>query len=185
MARGRDAVLAAASELFHRDGIGATGVDRIIERADVAKMTLYNHFRSKAELVAAYLRLRDEAWWARLAALSEGLEDPRDRLLVFFDGYRDSAAEDGYRGCPFLNGAVELTDPAHPAAQVVWAHKQANRDRLRALAAEAGAEDPDGVAWQLTLLLDGATSNANIVKGDTPFVRARAAAEALLDRALA
>lgn len=184
MSAGRDAVLTTAAELFAREGIGATGVDTIIREAGVAKMTLYNHFGSKAELVAEYLRLRDRRWWDRLDRLSAGLTDPRERLLAFFDGYRDSAAEDDYRGCPFLNGAAEVIDPDHPAYAVTRDHKRANRDRLRAIAVEAGAADPDAISWQLTLLLDGATANANLVKTDEPFAQARAAAAALLDALL-
>lgn len=181
MGNGREAVLTAAAELFHRNGIGATGVDTIVHHAGVAKMTLYNHFGSKAELVAAYLRLRDERWWQRLERLSEGLVKPRERILAFFDGYRDSAVEDEFRGCPFLNGAAEIIDPDHPAYGIIRDHKRATTARLKSLAREGGAADPGALAWHLTLLLDGATAQANVVKSSEPFQHARAAAEILLD----
>lgn len=184
MRNGRDAVLGAASELFVRDGITSTGVDAIIRHAGVAKMTLYNHFPSKASLVAEYLRLRDRRWWERLEALSAGLDDPRDRLLVFFDGYRDAAAEIGFRGCPFINGASEVIDPEDPAYVVIREHKRANRERLRDIAAEAGADDPDRIAWHLSLLLDGASADANLVGSAEPYRHARDAAELLLDQLL-
>lgn len=180
MRNGREAVLTAAAELFHRHGIGATGVDTIIEHAGVAKMTLYNHFGSKAELVAAYLRLRDERWWERIDRLCAEIAEPRERMLAYFDGYRNSAVADEFRGCPFLNGAAELVDPDHPAYGIIRDHKRANTDRLRSLAEEAGAADPEALAWHLTLLLDGATAQANLVKSTEPFEHARAAAETLL-----
>lgn len=184
MAVGREAVLASAAELFCERGINATGIDAIIDHAGVAKMTLYNNFGSKAELVAEYLRLRDERWWARLAEACAGVDDPRQRLLVWFDAYRDGVAADDHRGCVFLNGAAELTDPEHPASEVIRSHKATIRDRLRELAVEAGAADPDALAWHLALLLDGAAAEVNVVKSDEPFAHARVAATHLLELAL-
>lgn len=180
MSSGRDAVLATAGELFAQRGIGATGIDTIIREAGVAKMTLYNNFGSKADLVAEYLRMRDRRWWDRLAALREGLDDPVERLLVYVDGYRDSAVEDGFRGCVFLNGASEVVDPEHPAYAVTRDHKRAVLDDLTALAAEAGAADPDALAWQVTIVLDGATAQANIVKSEVPFTHAASTVRVLL-----
>jgi len=147
-------VLDAAAALFYREGINAVGVAAVAEAAGVTKKTLYDCFGSKSELVVAYLRARDAAWWpvldARLAAAS------RPRVLALFDAYVDPAV-DTSRGCAFLNAATELPD-GHPGLEVVRAHKRAVRRRLGALVREE-TPDPGGVlASHLYLVLEGAVS---------------------------
>lgn len=180
MGTARDRVLQAASELFYRNGITATGIDTIIERAGVAKMTLYNHFSSKNELVAAYLRERDEQWWRRLARVLAQADDPQERLLSPFAAYRACTLDEDFRGCAFVNGAAEVPVVDHPAAEVIRAHKLALRDRLRQLAAEAEAAAPAQLAEQLFLLLEGAMVTAGIIGSAAPFDHAEAAARTLV-----
>jgi AcrR family transcriptional regulator len=176
----RDRLLRAADELFYQEGIHASGIDRLVEIADVAKMTLYNNYRSKDELVAAWLAWRHEDWEGRLAKRLEHSESATERILAVFDAYLDSATEPEHRGCVFLNAAAEIPSPDHPARTVVRSHKDSVRDFLIREAEELGTDDPEGLGEQLFVLLEGGVVTAG-VRGDPEPVRtARAAAVTLL-----
>ena len=149
-------MLAAACELFYGDGICATGVSAVAERAGVTKMTLYAHFPSKEELVRAYLEDSDRRWREFLEERLSGCEDSRDRLLAVCDAYREYFVAREMRGCAFVNCAAEFPDPDHPARREIRRHKAGVRERLRDLAAEAGAEEPVGLAERLFVVLEGA-----------------------------
>jgi AcrR family transcriptional regulator len=175
-------LLGAAAELFYREGIRAVGVDTVVDRAGVAKMTLYNNFGSKDELVAAYLRARDERWRAWLEEASEGRSTPQERLLAVFDALESWIEGEGgdFRGCAFINATTEIADPNHPARVVAREHKEWMREHFVKLASEAGARDPEELADQFVILFEGAIVTA-VTRGDTePTRKARAAAESLL-----
>src|ERR671910_226528 len=155
-AKTQQRLLAAARELFYGGGVCATGVSAVAERAGVTKMTLYAHFSSKEELVTAYLKDSDERWREFLEERLSGCEDSRDRLLAVCDAYRAYFTEREMRGCAFVNCAAEFPDPDHPARRVIAQHKAGVRQRLRDLAAEAGAEDPATLAERLFVVLEGA-----------------------------
>ncbi|HEV2745651.1 MAG TPA: TetR/AcrR family transcriptional regulator, partial [Rubrobacter sp.] len=140
---GAERLLDAASELFYREGIGAVGVDTVSERAGVSKRTLYNRFGSKDALVAEYLRRRDERWRAYLRSVTEGVEDPGEKLLAVFGAYGEWLAGRDFRGCPFANAAAEIPDPDHPARVVARRHKEGVWEHLAALAGEAGFDEPE------------------------------------------
>ncbi len=128
----RERVLDAASELFYREGIRAVGIDTIIARAGVAKMTFYHHFKSKDLLVVEFLRRRDERWRRWLAETVERLSpDPRERPLAIFDALAGRFANPDYRGCAFINTVAETADPGHAARHAVLEHVGAHA-RLRA-----------------------------------------------------
>ena len=152
----RRRLLAAAHELFYGDGICATGVSAVAERAGVTKMTLYAHFPSKNDLVAAYLEDSDRRWREFLEEKLWDYEDPREKLLAVCDAYREYLTTREMRGCAFVNCAAEFPDPEHPARLVIRRHKAGVRERLRDLAAEAGAEEPAMLAERLFILLEGA-----------------------------
>ena len=152
----RRRLLAAARELFYGDGICATGVSAVAERAGVTKMTLYAHFPSKEELVRAYLEDSDGRWRGFLEERLSGCEDSRDGLLAVCDAYREYFTAREVRGCAFVNCAAEFPDPDHPARRVIRWHKAGVRERIRDLAAEAGAEDPATLAERLFVVLEGA-----------------------------
>lgn len=173
-------VLKSASELFYRDGIGATGVDTIVGHAGVAKRTLYKNFGGKDELVAAYLRDRDERWRASLKEVTDRYDDPNERLLAVFEAYGEWLVGDELRGCAFINAASEIADPAHPAREVALAHKEGVKERLATLGAEAGQEEPDVLAEKLLLLLEGATVTASMRKSSGPLGTARTMARSLI-----
>src|ERR687890_787912 len=155
-AKTRRKLLAAARELFYEDGICATGVSAVAERAGVTKMTLYAHFLSKDDLAAAYLEDNDRRWREFLEENLSGYEDSRDRLLAVCDAYREYFTAREMRGCAFVNCAAEFPDPGHPARGVIARHKAGVRERLRDLVAEAGAREPAELAERLFVVLEGA-----------------------------
>lgn len=151
-------VLRTASEMFYEEGIRAVGVDALAERAGVAKMSLYKNFGSKDELVAAYLRARDERWREWLEDEVERRADsPKGKLLAVFDAYGEWMERESPRGCAFVNAFAEIADPEHPAREVVEEQKEWMRGYLARLASEAGAEDPEELAGRLFVLTEGAT----------------------------
>jgi AcrR family transcriptional regulator len=152
----RRRLLAAADKLFYAGGICATGVNAVAERAGVTKMTLYAHFPSKDELVAAYLEDHHRRWREFLEETLAGHDDPREKLLAVCDAYQGWLTAGDLRGCAFVNCAAEFPDPDHPARRVVREHKAGVRERLKTLAAEAGAEDPDVLAERVFVVLEGA-----------------------------
>jgi AcrR family transcriptional regulator len=153
----RQRILDAASEMFYRDGVRAVGIDAIIARSGVAKMSLYRNFPSKDALVTAWLADRNAFFWRRWdEAEASRAGDPCGQLEAILDMIAATASHPKWRGCPFLNTATEFPEPGHPARAVILAHKRAVRERLRGLAAAARARDPDLLAQQLQLLIDGA-----------------------------
>jgi AcrR family transcriptional regulator len=163
----RARILAAAGGLFYRHGIRAVGVDAIAEAAGTNKMTLYRHFVSKDELVAEYLRQSArlaDACWERLRQAHPG--DARAQLRAWLREMAEHAASADERGCPLANAAVELPEKAHPARRVIENFKVAQRARLVELCAAAGLTEPDMLADELHLLLEGARVTAQSVGTD-------------------
>ena len=152
----RERILSVAADQFYRHGIRAVGVESIAEAAGTNKMTLYRHFASKDELVAEYLRRLAEkasSSWDKLAAQHPG--DPRAQLrawLVDMAGHVGSIDE---RGCALANAAVELPEKDHPARRVIEAFKTAQRNRIVELCAAADLAEPELLADELFLLLEG------------------------------
>src|SRR5947208_2412344 len=163
----RARILAVARELFYRDGIRAVGVDAIAEAAGTNKMTLYRHFASKDELVAEYLRQFAESadtCWDRFARAHPG--DPRAQLRAWLIEMAEHLARVGERGCALANAAVELPEKDHPARRVIEDFKRAHRARLVELCRNAGLSEPDMLADELHLLLEGARVTAQSVGAD-------------------
>src|SRR5712671_586860 len=153
----RQRILDTASEMFYRDGVRAVGIDAIIARSGVAKMSLYRNFPSKDALVTAWLEDRNVFFWRRWAKVEAMcVGDPRGQLEAILDMVAATASHRKWRGCPFLNTATEFPEPHHPARAVILANKRAVYERLQALAAAAGAFDSTLLAQQLQLLIDGA-----------------------------
>ena len=153
----RQRILDTASEMFYREGVRAVGIDAIIARSGVAKMSLYRNFPSKDALVTAWLEGRNVFFWRRwekAEAMCAG--DPRGQLEAILDMVAATASNPKWRGCPFLNTGTEFPEPEHPARAVILANKRAVYERLQALAAAAGACDSTLLAQQLQLLIDGA-----------------------------
>ena len=157
----RERILAAASELFYRHGIRAVGVDAVAEAAETNKMTLYRHFSSKDALVAEYLqRLAEKAKasWDRLEA--DYPREPSAQLRAWLKDMAAHVASADERGCALANAAVELPEKDHPARRVIEAFKTAQRERLVQLCAAASLAEPEMLADELFLLLEGARVTA-------------------------
>jgi AcrR family transcriptional regulator len=180
-ARGR--LLAAADELFYQEGVRTVGIDRVIERAGVAKATLYSSFGSKEGLIRAYLAGRHEA---RKERLNRGLANygtPRDKLLGVFDLLGALAGQPGFRGCAFLNAAAEAR-PGSAVEEVSDEYRGWVRSLFLGLTVELGAVDPDLLAEQLVVLYDGATVGARMDRNPQAAATARSIAATLLDAAM-
>jgi len=181
----RDHLVDTALALFAREGYHATGIDRILAQAGCAKMTLYNHFKSKDELILAALRRRDEGfrnWFMR--AVEKRAASPRDRLLAVFDVLGDWCRSGEFNGCMFVNAAAEYADPADPIHACCAEHKRLVQGYLGRLAQAAGAGDAEELAGQLMLLAEGAIVMRQTTGREDAPAQARRAAEVLLERAL-
>lgn len=187
----RDRILAAASELFYREGVHNVGVDRIISESGVAKMSLYNHFKSKDALIAAWLQQRDENWrsWFQSAvdriappepAGSATLSTSRQRVLAIFDALKEWFEQPEFRGCAFINSTVELVDPAHPGYQVAIEHQRAISNYILNLVQAAQLPNPESLTQQLLILVEGAIVVAMMTRSSGAAVQAREAAARLI-----
>ncbi|PMS10454.1 TetR/AcrR family transcriptional regulator [Trinickia caryophylli] len=152
----QQALLRAADELFYREGVRAVGVDAVVERAGVNKMSLYRQFSSKDELVVAYLERASERFFERFeTSLAKHPGDPVRQIAQYFEDLSARASVEGYRGCPFVNVSAEFPDAQHPARQCVARNKAELMSRLIALANAAGADDPLYLANAFALMIEG------------------------------
>lgn len=157
----RERLLRAADKLFYEEGINSVGIDRIIEKAGVAKASLYASFGSKDELVAAYLARRHERRIKRVEETLAPHPTPRAKMVALFESQAESAAHPAYRGCAFVRADSEASDKK--GVKIVCGDTRTwMRGLLRDLATEAGIEDADGLASQLLLLQDGASATAQL-----------------------
>jgi AcrR family transcriptional regulator len=179
----RERILKAASSLFYRRGVRAVGVDLVVEEAGVAKTSLYRHFRTKDDLIAAFLHREDEDFWKcwdstaqRHPAGSEA--DAEAELEAHLRWIGERVSRPNYRGCPQLNVAAEFPDLDHPAREVATAHKKELLRRLRSLAERLRARRPDELAAQLSLLINGAFVSSPMFSADeaTPVLLAASSA---------
>jgi AcrR family transcriptional regulator len=178
----RDRLLAAATELFYAEGVHTVGIDRVIERAGVAKASLYSTFGSKEELVRAYLARLAEGRQRRITERIARYDDPRDRILAIFDQLGERIALPTFRGCAFINASAEGPRGETKVTRACSDSRTWLRELFIALAREAGAADPTALGRQLVLLFDGATICA-AMDGDLDAAAvARATAVTLLDQ---
>jgi AcrR family transcriptional regulator len=169
----RERILQTASELFYKRGVRAVGVDLVVEEAGVAKTSLYRHFRTKDDLIAAFLAREDEDFWNcwdRVAKLNDDQHksDPAKELEAHFAWIAERVARPNYRGCPQLNVAAEFPDADHPARLVASAHKRELRHRLKGIAERLRVKRPDELSGQLSLLINGAFVSSQVLNpGET------------------
>jgi AcrR family transcriptional regulator len=177
----RERILSVARDLFYERGVRAVGVDEIAEAAGTNKMTLYRHFASKDLLVAECLRQfarQADAEWDRLATTHAG--HPRAELTAWLAAMTDHIVGAGGRGCALANAAVELADKDHPARKVIEEVKRGQRDRLVRLCRSAALDEPEFLADELFLLLEGARVSAQSVGRDGPAARLVRMGEAVI-----
>jgi AcrR family transcriptional regulator len=183
----RERLLKAAAALFYNDGVGATGIDAITARAGVAKMSLYNNFSSKADLINSYIEARHAEWQGLYQERLKTASTPRERVLAVFDSYVDHAAfsyERGFRGCGLLNAAAELPVGDPGRASVARQKEEVQRlfrDHLSEMQPRDGAR-LDEMAEHLSFLLEGAMARAGLDGHDARLKTARKIAVTMLDQ---
>jgi AcrR family transcriptional regulator len=173
----RERILETASALFYRRGVRAVGVDLVVEEAGVAKTSLYRHFRTKDDLVAAFLAREDDDFWTTWDRVADRHKaDPASELNAHLGWIGERIARPNYRGCPQLNVAAEFPDADHPARKVAAAHKRELRRRLEGIAERLGVTRPTELGGQLALLINGAFVSSQVLSPDeaTPLLRASA-----------
>jgi AcrR family transcriptional regulator len=176
----RRKLLDTAADLFYREGIGTTGVDRISADAGVSKRSLYQHFAGKDDLVAAALADQGPAILERYIPVDDSQGPARQKVLDVFDALSRWSQAPDFRGCPFVNVATELANQHHPARAVARDYKLRLKRYFARQARAGGAKNPSVLAEQLLMLFDGAICQAVITSAPVPE-STRAAAEILLD----
>jgi len=182
----RDRLIDTALDLFYKHGFHATGIDKLLEQAGVAKMTLYKYFKSKDELILAVLRRRDEMfrnWFMRRVEVLA--DDPRGRLVVMFDVLAEWFVQPGFNGCMFINAAAEFSDCSHPVHGVSAEHKMLMVRYVQEICEAAGAKDGEALANQLVLLMEGAICMSHVAQQQDAARHGREAAEILVVAGLA
>jgi len=178
----RERILETAYQLFARRGIRDVGVDEVIERAGVAKATLYRHFRSKDDLVIAFLDLREQRWtleWVEEEARRRGAT-PEEQLLAIFDLFDEWFHRDDFEACSFINVLLEM-GPAHPTGKASVEHLAKIRTVVSRLGEEAGLRDPESFARSWHILMKGSIVSAT--EGDAEAAqRARSMARLLIEQ---
>lgn len=177
----RERILKTASELFYREGAHAVGVDLVVEKAGVAKTSLYRHFRTKDDLIAAFLEREDKEFWGQWDSVARRHQsDSQAELDAHMQWIGERIGRHNYRGCPQLNMAAEFPDAKHPARLVAAAHKKELRRRLKGIAERLNVRRPDELAAQLLLLVNGAFVSSQIIAADEAVPVLTASARALV-----
>jgi AcrR family transcriptional regulator len=177
----RQRILDTASALFYERGVRAVGVDLVVAESGVAKTSLYRHFRTKDDLIVAFLEREDVEFWAQwdeVAARHAG--DPAGEIEAHMRWIGKRLARANYRGCPQINVAAEFAEADHPAREVARRHMQAMRKRLAELARGLGIARPNDLAAQLGVLVNGAFVSASMLTPDEATRVLLASARALL-----
>ena len=186
MKTAREKILSTASKLFYRHGINSVGVDEIVRRSGVNKMTLYKHFSSKDILATNCLGEIHQQWnsWflERVQLKGTAAKNPNERVLVIFDVLEEWFQSPGFRGCPFINTVAEIGDRNHPARKAAVTFKQKLLKTIEEALASLGRSRTDELGVQLLMLIDGAIVRAVMTDSSRPAKIARKAAAMLLHR---
>ncbi|MBX4894785.1 TetR/AcrR family transcriptional regulator [Rhizobium bangladeshense] len=177
----RDRILETASELFYHRGVRAVGVDLVVEQSGVAKTSLYRHFGSKDDLIAAFLEREDLDFWSTWDRVTERhTDDAMAELDAHFEWIGERVGRDNYRGCPQINTAAEFPEAGHPARKVAEAHMREMRRRLKVIAGALAVAAPDRLAGQLAVLINGAFVSMQVFEPGEATGLLRDAAHALI-----
>jgi AcrR family transcriptional regulator len=177
----RDIILDVTEKLIYKSGIAATGMDLLVKTAGVSRKSIYRYFANKDELIVAALQRRDLRWMNWFTSQVELAPTSGERLLGLFEVLKDWFASDGFRGCAFINTSGETGDPEDPVRQVARQHKQKLLDFVLKLCTEHGVQDPQALARQLLILIDGAITVALITGNPDAADDAQSVARTLLD----
>jgi AcrR family transcriptional regulator len=183
-AQKREHLIEVATELFNRCGYHASGIDRVIAEAGVAKTTLYRHFRTKEDLIVAVLQRIDTQHREGLrAAVDQLAHEPKQKILASFDVLEDWFRGNSFYGCPFMSAASEYNVRTSPVFQVVVLHKRLMIAYFEELARAAGFDEPARIGEEINLLHEGATAVAQVNGDPSTARRAKAMAARLIDAA--
>lgn len=177
----RERILETASALFYARGVRAVGVDLVVAEAGVAKTSLYRHFRTKDDLIAAFLDREDADFWQTWdLAAAPHRDNPEAELAAHLAWICNRTSCQGYRGCPQINTAAEFPEAGHPARLVAARHMQELHRRLEGLSYRLGARNPSSLATQLAVLINGAFVSNTLLEGQENTTKLPDAAAALV-----
>jgi AcrR family transcriptional regulator len=176
-------VLEVATRLFYQHGIRAVGMDTVVKECGVGNATVYRQFPTKDALATAYVQGRAEAWFERMRQAAKEYPAPREGLIAVFEVLAGDTAGASYRGCPMLNTNTEFPEGQHPAHLAAMEHKQQVRDWFRTLAVDSEAQDPDQLADELLIVLNGAYATGAVLDGAAYGRRALSLARRLVNDA--
>lgn len=181
----REQIIEVAVDLFYKNGFNATGVEKIRETANISKKTLYNHFKSKDELILTVLRRRDEQFRNDFMRGVESIgKTPAARLEAVFDAADIWFNSKDFCGCMFINASAEFTDADNPFHIVSAEHMRLMLDYIVELAQDAKAKNPDKLAEQIFLLIEGAIVQAHVSGDKNAAMKAKEMAQIFIQRAL-
>lgn len=181
----KEQIIDVALKLFYSDGFNATGVEKIRELAGVSKKTLYNHFKSKDELILAVLRRRDEQFRNFFMRTVEKYgSTPRARLEAVFDAADEWFNSKGFSGCMFINAAAEFSKQDNPCHILCAEHKRLMGEYIKGLGEAAGVSNPAELSNQLNLLIEGATVQAHVCNDKDSAKKAKEMGRLFIARAL-
>lgn len=181
----REHLIETAIRLFNERGYHATGIDTILAKAGVSKKTLYTHFRSKEELIMAALRQYDGIFRNEfMRKVDRSGKSPQEKLLAIFDVAQTWFAQNEFFGCMFINATAEYSEKNSPIRNISKQFKQLMRNFIADLCIQAGAPEPDTLADQLALLLEGAIVTSQVSQSTDAAQTAKEIASLLISHSL-
>ncbi|MEI6950469.1 TetR/AcrR family transcriptional regulator [Paraflavisolibacter sp. H34] len=185
----RSKILETATHLFYTQGYNSTGINQIIDESNIAKASLYHHFKSKSDLLYAYLEEFSDRWFVQLHSHIDPLNDPKEKILGLFDFRMNRQVVSNYGGCPFIKASAEVAPEDQRAFELINQNKMKFRDLILELlqpaAFKKGALTKEELADTLYLLIEGATVTAGFQKTKAAMTNAKAIAEKLVEGAMA
>lgn len=180
----REKILQTAEQLIYQNGIHAMGMDLLVKTSGVARKSIYRHFANKEDVASAALTERDERWMQWFRRESDKGETPQDRILNMFTVLKGWFESDGFRGCAFINTAGEVGDPEDPVRRIAKMHKQKLLDYILEVSGQLGVKEPELLASQLLILLEGAITTSYVMGDWSAADKARDIAKMMLEQAL-
>lgn len=178
----REKILATAEQLIYQNGIQATGMDLLVKTSGVARKSIYRYFATKDEVAAAALNARDVRWMEWFRAESDQMPTPGARILNMFTVLKRWFESEGFRGCAFINTAGEVGDPQDPIRLIAKLHKQKLLAYTLELCEQLDIADPEPVAKQLLILMEGAITVARVMGDYSSADSAQAVARLILEQ---
>lgn len=177
----RDELVQKALQTFYRNGFHATGMDMLAEESGISKTSIYNHFRTKEDLILATLRLRDEKFRNWLYRRMEELAaNPAEQLIAMFDALEEWFGSPEFKGCLFIKASSEYQDLSHPIHKQSADHKKMLERHILELTKSAALTDPEQLTRQLLLLKEGAIVTAHLGYSEHPAADAKQAATTIV-----